>query len=113
MEKEKINEVLSIMLGVLSVFAIGGKLIQNDFTIDSIFDSVVNFSQVAVPVLAILVISIGMRKINETYLFFLENEVITHQKPVNVAGALKVASFKDPWNNVFGFIYNPDFKLSE
>ena len=68
MEKEKINEVLSIMLGVLSFFAIGGKLIQNDFTIDSIFDSVVNFSQVAVPVLAILFISIRMRKINETYL---------------------------------------------
>jgi hypothetical protein len=68
MEKEKINEVLSIMLGVLSVVAIGGKLIQNDFTIDTIFDAVVNFSQVAVPVLAILFISISMRKINETYL---------------------------------------------
>lgn len=68
MKKEKINEVLSIMLGVLSVIAIGGKLIQNDFTIDTIFDAVVNFSQVAVPVLAILFISISMRKINETYL---------------------------------------------
>jgi len=68
MEKEKINESLSIMLGVLSVIAIGGKLIQNDFTIDTIFDAVVNFSQVAVPVLAILFISISMRKINETYL---------------------------------------------
>ena len=49
MEKEKINEALSIMLGVLSVIAIGGKLIQNDFTIDTISDAVVNFSQVAVP----------------------------------------------------------------
>ena len=68
MEKEKINEALSIMLGVLSVIAIGGKLIQNDFTIDTISDAVVNFSQVAVPVLAILFISISMRKINETYL---------------------------------------------
>lgn len=68
MEKEKVNEVLSIMLGVLSLIAIGGKLIQNDFTIDTIFDAVVNFSQVAVPVLAILFISVSMRKINETYL---------------------------------------------
>lgn len=68
MEKEKINETLSIMLGVLSVIAIGGKLIRNDFTVDSVFDSIVNFSQVAVPVLAILFISIGMRKINETSL---------------------------------------------
>ena len=62
MKKEKINEVLSIMLGVLSVIAIGGKLIQNDFTIDTIFDAVVNFSQVTVPVLAILFISISMGK---------------------------------------------------
>ena len=68
MEKEKINEILSIMLGVLSLIAIGGKLIQNDFTIDTIFDAIVNFSQVAVPVLAILFISVSMRKVNETYL---------------------------------------------
>ena len=68
MEKEKINEALSIMLGVLSVIAIGGKLIQNDFTIDTIFDAIVNFSQVAVPVLAILFISVSMRKISETNL---------------------------------------------
>jgi hypothetical protein len=68
MEKEKVNEVLSIMLGVLSLIAIGGKLIQNDFTIDTIFDAIVNFSQVAVPVLAILFISVSMRKISDTYL---------------------------------------------
>ena len=68
MEKEKVNEVLSIMLGVLSLIAIGGKLIQNDFTIDTIFDAIVNFSQVAVPVLAILFISVSMRKISETNL---------------------------------------------
>jgi hypothetical protein len=68
MEKEKINEVLSIVLGVFSVIAIGGILIQNKFTMDTIFNAIVNFTQVAVPVLAILVISIRMRKINETYL---------------------------------------------
>ena len=68
MEKEKVNEILSIMLGVLSVIAIGGMLIQNKFTIDTVFNAVVNFTQVAVPVLAVLVISIGMRKIDETYL---------------------------------------------
>jgi hypothetical protein len=68
MEKDKINEVLSIVLGVFSVIAIGGILIQNKFTMDTIFNAVVNFTQVAVPVLAILVISIRMRKINEIYL---------------------------------------------
>ena len=67
MEKEKINEVLSIVLGVFSVIAIGGNLIQNNFTFGTISDAVVNFTQVAVPVLAVLVVSIGLRRINETY----------------------------------------------
>jgi len=67
MEKEKINERLSIVLGVLSVVAIGGNLIQNNFTFGTISDAVVNFTQVAVPVLAVLVVSIGLRRINETY----------------------------------------------
>ena len=65
---KKINEVLSIVLGVFSVIAIGGSLIQNKFTMDTIFNAVVNFTQVAVPVLAVLVISIRTRRINETYL---------------------------------------------
>ena len=34
-----------------------------------------------------------------------------HEKPNNVGGELMVASVKDPWNNVIGFIYNPAFKL--
>jgi hypothetical protein len=35
------------------------------------------------------------------------------QKPNNVGGEIMVASIKDPWNNVIGIIYNPEFKLPE
>ena len=31
--------------------------------------------------------------------------------PVNVGGEIMVASVKDPWGNLIGLIYNPDFKL--
>lgn len=31
--------------------------------------------------------------------------------PVNVGGEIMVASVKDPWGNVIGLIYNPEFKL--
>lgn len=33
-----------------------------------------------------------------------------HEKPMGVGGELKVASVKDPWGNVIGLIYNPEFK---
>ena len=31
--------------------------------------------------------------------------------PVNVGGDIVVAELKDPWGNVLGLIYNPEFKL--
>lgn len=34
-----------------------------------------------------------------------------YEEPHNVGGELVVASIKDPWGNVVGLIYNPDFKL--
>lgn len=33
-----------------------------------------------------------------------------HEKPVNVGGEIMVASVRDPWGNVIGLIYNPEFK---
>ena len=33
-------------------------------------------------------------------------------KPVNVGGEIVVASVKDPWGNVIGIIYNPEFTLA-
>jgi hypothetical protein len=55
MNKERINEVLSIALGVMSVIAIVGILINNNFDTNEILGSVVNFTQVAIPVLVLLV----------------------------------------------------------
>ena len=34
-----------------------------------------------------------------------------HEDITNVGGELEVLSFRDPWGNVIGFIYNPYFKL--
>ncbi len=33
------------------------------------------------------------------------------EQPSNVGGAIVVASVRDPWGNIFGIIYNPDFSL--
>lgn len=34
-----------------------------------------------------------------------------HEKPQNVGGEIVVAMVKDPWDNILGIIYNPEFKL--
>lgn len=33
------------------------------------------------------------------------------EKPTNVGGEIMVATVKDPWGNLIGLIYNPEFKL--
>ena len=35
------------------------------------------------------------------------------EKPTNVGGEIVVATVKDPWGNVLGIIYNPEFKLPD
>ena len=35
-----------------------------------------------------------------------------HEAPANVGGELMVATVVDPWGNVVGLIYNPEFKLN-
>ena len=34
-----------------------------------------------------------------------------HEEPTNVGGDIVVASVLDPWGNVIGLIYNPEFTL--
>lgn len=34
-----------------------------------------------------------------------------NEKPYNVGGELMTATVRDPWGNVIGIIYNPEFKL--
>ncbi len=55
----------------------------------------------------------GVDNIEEKYSFFINYGATEHEKPNNVGGELMVASVKDPWGNVIGFIYNPYFKLPE
>jgi lactoylglutathione lyase len=35
-----------------------------------------------------------------------------HTKPGNLGGEITVATVKDPWGNVIGLIYNPEFRLA-
>ncbi|WP_035086333.1 MULTISPECIES: VOC family protein [Aquimarina] len=55
----------------------------------------------------------GVNDIHKTYEKLLKLGAIEHEKPTNVGGELMVASVKDPWSNVIGIIYNPQFKLIE
>lgn len=53
----------------------------------------------------------GVEDIHAEYERLIVLGATSHEKPTNVGGALIVASVKDPWGNVIGLIYNPDFKL--
>ena len=55
----------------------------------------------------------GVESISETLNHFLEEGAKLYHEPMNVGGETVLTSVKDPWNNVIGFIYNPEFKLSE
>lgn len=66
MDKERINEMLSIALGIMSVFAIIGLLINSNFDTNELLGSIVNFTQVAIPVLVLLVAT-TIKKENKSY----------------------------------------------
>lgn len=53
----------------------------------------------------------GVEDINAEYERFLGLGALGHEAPQNVGGEIMVASIKDPWNNIIGLIYNPEFKL--
>lgn len=55
MNKDRLNEILSIILGILSVLAIIGLLIKNNFDSNELLGSIIDFTQVAIPVLVLLV----------------------------------------------------------
>ena len=54
----------------------------------------------------------GVDKIHEEFDHLINTGAKTHEKPTNVGGELMVASVLDPWGNIIGIIYNPDFKLN-
>ena len=55
----------------------------------------------------------GVNDIQAVYDKFLSLGASSHEEPTNVGGELMVATVKDPWNNVLGIIYNPEFKLEQ
>lgn len=52
----------------------------------------------------------GVEDIHFHYKRFLELGGLEHEPPQNVGGDIMVASVKDPWGNIVGLIYNPEFK---
>lgn len=53
----------------------------------------------------------GVEEIEAAYEKFLASGALIHEIPMNVGGELMTASVIDPWNNVIGLIFNPEFKL--
>lgn len=55
----------------------------------------------------------GVNDIEKTYRQLIDNGATEHEKPFNVGGELMTAAVKDPWGNIIGIIYNPEFKLND
>ena len=55
----------------------------------------------------------GVENIQQEYQRLLDLGATAHEPPQNVGGELMTASVIDPWGNVIGIIYNPEFKLAE
>jgi len=53
----------------------------------------------------------GVEDIEKEFQRFVQQGATEHEPPTNVGGEIMVATIKDPWGNVIGLIYNPEFKL--
>lgn len=53
----------------------------------------------------------GVKNVQTTYKELLELGAEPYEEPTNVGGEILVATVKDPWGNLIGIIYNPEFKL--
>ncbi|MDA4844239.1 VOC family protein [Hoeflea poritis] len=53
----------------------------------------------------------GVENIEEAVAHFVALGASVVEKPTNVGGEIVVAGVSDPWGNVVGLIYNPEFKL--
>jgi len=54
----------------------------------------------------------GVNEVEKEYQRFIAAGATEHEKPQNVGGEIIVATVKDPWGNIIGLIYNPEFKLN-
>ncbi len=55
----------------------------------------------------------GVEDIENTYNRLIDIGATEKEKPYNVGGAIMTATVKDPFGNIIGLIYNPDFKISD
>jgi len=53
----------------------------------------------------------GVDNVEEEYQRFIQAGATGHEQPQNVGGEIVVGAVKDPWGNIIGLIYNPEFKL--
>ncbi|TLU98255.1 VOC family protein [Dyadobacter luticola] len=53
----------------------------------------------------------GTEQIDAEYQKLIDLGASEHEAPNNVGGEIVVASVLDPWGNVIGLIYNPEFDL--
>ncbi len=52
----------------------------------------------------------GVKDVEKEFGNLISIGATAHEEPTNVGGEIVVASVKDPWGNLFGIIYNPEFK---
>ena len=55
----------------------------------------------------------GVNNIEQAYEHLVKMGATENEKPQNVGGDIMTATVKDPWGNIIGIIYNPEFKLKE
>ena len=53
----------------------------------------------------------GIEDIDAAIAHFQSLGATVHEAPMNVGGDIVTASVRDPWGNVIGLIYNPEFEL--
>ena len=53
----------------------------------------------------------GVENIEKEYQRLIGLGATDYELPYNVGGEIVVAGVRDPWGNVVGIIYNPEFKL--
>jgi predicted enzyme related to lactoylglutathione lyase len=53
----------------------------------------------------------GVENIESKYNRIIGSGAVGHEPPKNVGGEIVVATVKDPWGNMIGLIYNPEFKI--
>ncbi len=52
----------------------------------------------------------GVEDIDKAFEHMLQSGATEYEPPTNVGGPLMVAAVYDPWHNIIGLIYNPEFK---